>query len=334
MRKKIFKSVTPLMVIILTVLLLTGCRITINEDYYKPLEPEPDLVYNLKSDGTYSVSAGAEFHTVNLKIPAKHGGKRVTEIAADGFVGQETIVSVVIPEGVTTVGKHAFDNCSRIETVVLPSGLKSIRDYAFSGCVKLLSLDVPDSVVSLGYGMLKGCRSLAVLTIPFVGAERNNTEKAYLGYLFESENYLRQVSDISNKLEKIILTEGELVPSYAFYNCQTLTEIELPPTVRVIGDYAFYNCRSLALVTVPEGGEIIGVNSFENCISLEKVMLPTTLTEIQTNAFSDCLNLKTIVYSDTEEAWDSVVKGTGYIDGGVVITLRCYDKTLNIRGQQ
>ena len=63
-------------------------------------------------------------------------------------------------------------------------------------------------------------------------------------------------------------------------------------------------------------------------------MLPTTLTEIQTNAFSECLNPDTIVYSDTEEAWHSVVKGTGYIDGGIVITLRCYDKTLEIRGQQ
>ena len=64
------------------------------------------------------------------------------------------------------------------------------------------------------------------------------------------------------------------------------------------------------------------------------LVLPTTLTEIQTNAFSECLNLDTIVYSDTEEAWHSVVKGTGYIDGGIVITLRSYDKTLKIRGQQ
>ena len=41
------------------------------------------------------------------------------------------LTSVVIPEGVTIIGKEAFKSCYRLETVVLPRSLHTIRDNAF-----------------------------------------------------------------------------------------------------------------------------------------------------------------------------------------------------------
>ena len=45
---------------------------------------------------------------------------------------------VVIPEGVTTIEKHAFESCENIKTVVIPEGVTSIKSDAFYFCKNLI----------------------------------------------------------------------------------------------------------------------------------------------------------------------------------------------------
>jgi K+-transporting ATPase c subunit len=48
--------------------------------------------------------------------------------------------SYTIPEGVTTIGDHAFYNCTPLESITLPASVTSIGDYAFSDCEALTSV--------------------------------------------------------------------------------------------------------------------------------------------------------------------------------------------------
>lgn len=62
------------------------------------------------------------------------------------FGGLQT---VIIPEGYTSIGAHAFDGC-KLTSVSLPKGLKDIKDYAFAENTSLRSIEFPESLESIG----------------------------------------------------------------------------------------------------------------------------------------------------------------------------------------
>ena len=79
-----------------------------------------------------------------------------------GFSSQ--IKSVVICEGVTSIGSYAFSNCSSLTTITIPQTLTSIGNSAFVGCSALTNIVVPESVASIDYGAFNGCTGLTSIT--------------------------------------------------------------------------------------------------------------------------------------------------------------------------
>ena len=77
-----------------------------------------------------------------------------------GTVSEE-ITSVNIPNGVTSIGKYAFSNCTNLANIIIPDSMTSIGRYAFYGCSSLASITLPDSVTSIGEGAFYDCTSLA-----------------------------------------------------------------------------------------------------------------------------------------------------------------------------
>lgn len=78
----------------------------------------------------------------------------------------------------------------------------------------------------------------------------------------------------------------------AFWQCDSLTKINIPEGVTNIGDAAFYFCKSLTKVTIPESLTSIGKSAFERCESLKKLNLPEGVLSIGDYAFEDCKSLK------------------------------------------
>ena len=74
--------------------------------------------------------------------------------------------NVVIPNGVTSIGKYAFWGCSSLTSVTIPDSVKSIGDSAFWGCSSLESVTIPNSVTSIGENAFYKCSSLTSVTIP------------------------------------------------------------------------------------------------------------------------------------------------------------------------
>lgn len=71
-----------------------------------------------------------------------------------------------IPDGVTSIGNHVFQDCSGLTSVTIPDGVASIGKYAFCNCSGLTSVTIPDSVTSIGGAAFYNCSRLKSITIP------------------------------------------------------------------------------------------------------------------------------------------------------------------------
>ena len=91
---------------------------------------------------------------------------------------------------------------------------------------------------------------------------------------------------------------GERVTSigtYAFYKCNSLTNITIPSNVTTLGDYAFYTCDNLTSITIPNSVASISYSAFNGCSSLKSITIPNSVTSIGDNAFYLCYSLTNIV---------------------------------------
>ena len=84
-------------------------------------------------------------------------GEGVTSIGDDAFYYCRSLQSVTIPSSVTSIGSSAFSSCDNLQSVTIPSSVTSIGAYAFYGCRSLQSVTIPSSVTSIGSGAFYGC---------------------------------------------------------------------------------------------------------------------------------------------------------------------------------
>lgn len=97
-----------------------------------------------------------------------------------------------------------------------------------------------------------------------------------------SPTQLNIESSISYKDKNYTVTK---IATWAFNECNTLTEVTLPNTVDEIGYQAFFKCSNLTNVTIPEGVKKIGQAAFYGCSQLTSITIPSTITDMD-QAFS------------------------------------------------
>ena len=80
--------------------------------------------------------------------------------------GNYNIKQIIIGDGVTTIGRYAFYNCSVLTSVTIPNSVTEIGGSAFEGCSALTSVTIPNSVTEIGSGAFFKCSALSSVTIP------------------------------------------------------------------------------------------------------------------------------------------------------------------------
>ncbi len=84
---------------------------------------------------------------------------------APWYLHRTNIQTVVIEEGVKTIGGYAFYNCKNITSLTLPNSLLSIGNNAFNVCIGLTELIIPSAVATIGQFAFSSCNKVATIRI-------------------------------------------------------------------------------------------------------------------------------------------------------------------------
>ncbi|PKM75055.1 MAG: hypothetical protein CVU92_03295, partial [Firmicutes bacterium HGW-Firmicutes-17] len=95
----------------------------------------------------------------------------------------------------------------------------------------------------------------------------------------------------------------------AFNGKSTLTGVNLPNSVTVLGMRSFYNCPNLDSVFLGNGLNTIGNGSFWGAKSLTSIIIPHTVTAVGYAAFTNCTALKEISFFNNATSFDGQVFG-------------------------
>ena len=195
------------------------------------------------------------------------------------------IKQVILPDGLTTIGKRAFTNCGHIKSINIPEGVISIGDFAFGQCIALPSINIPGSVTSIGENIFEGCDSLAAINVD----EANAVYSSKDGVLFDKlQQTLLQYPTGRRALEYTV-PEGVITIGQSAFEHDTIIEhIYLPQTLQAINSRAFVWCKRLQEIDIPNSVTYMSDNLFGACMELRRVTLPTGITEIEEYMFNGC----------------------------------------------
>lgn len=217
------------------------------------------------------------------------------------YSNMASITSVVIQNGVTSIGGSAFYGCSNLTNVTIPDSVTSIGWAAFRECSSLTNITIPDSVTDMGASMFRGCSSLTNVVLP-----ENLTNVP--GSIFYNCTSLTNVTipdsvesigfaafDFCSSLTEVEIPDGVVrIEDDTFEGCTSLTEMTIPDSVTSIGRQAFANCSSLTSVTIPDSVNSIGAYAFVNCRGLTEVKIPDGVTTIEQYTFGGCTGLTSV----------------------------------------
>ena len=269
----------------------------------QPASEGLDMV--LISEGEYTVSGIGTCTDTEILIPTTYNGLPVVSVEASAFLNNTAITSVVLPDGITSIGENAFNGCESLTSVTFGknSQLSSIGPGAFNYCYSLESITIPESVTNIGSEAFNYCCGLRSVT-------------------FGENSQLTSIGD------------------YAFLGCYSLESITIPASVTSIGEWAFVECYRLvevwnlsklnitagsedngyvgyyakrvetepseSYVYTDENGYVIyydgKVKALINYTGNEtKLTIPDDITELNCFALSDCYNITSVTFGENSQ---------------------------------
>ena len=218
----------------------------------------------LNSDGSVSARPWPKNTETEIKTVIINDG--VTTVGSGAFYCGWTIENIILGNSITIIGDWAFGKCEVLKSITIPDVVTTIGESAFSYCENLSEFTIPESLTTIGNFAFVGCPGLSSLTIP--------------------EN----VSSIG---------------AYAFYGWSNLTHVTIGNNVSTIGDYAFACCYSLTNFIFSDSVTTTGNYAFACCYSLTSVIIPDSVTTIGMYAFYDCYNLTSITVDSNNQYYSS-----------------------------
>ncbi|MFI3206245.1 MAG: leucine-rich repeat domain-containing protein [Clostridia bacterium] len=316
--KKLFKKGTAILlsVIMLTSLMITGVFAATSEDGY--------WSYTILDEDAKTASVtGYEGEETALVIPREIDGYSITSIGSDTF-RYSSIVSVEIPDTVTSIGSCAFIGSESLTSIYIPSSVTSIDSWAFytysnsstitydgtfeEFCeIENISFDCLES----GTILKTTDENVTINDYTFTGYEYIEVDGIEGGKIyFDADtgtiinaDYTITSADIPETINGVAVTA---IDWYAFGNCQELTSVTIPANVTDIDSSAFKFCSNLAEFIVDSDNEsyasVDGI--LYDKAKTKIIVIPLRISgdveicdgieTIEWQAFSDCTSLESI----------------------------------------
>ncbi|MCD8308947.1 MAG: leucine-rich repeat protein [Clostridia bacterium] len=234
---------------------------------------------------SFAAAKSAPWYSYMDSITSVVINEGITSISGYAFNGYEKITSVTLSEGIKSIGKYAFGDCSSLTNIILPDTVTSIDTYAFYGCTKLASKNIPQGITSIGTDTFYNFSSLKQIVLP--DSVTSIGLKAFYG---------------CTSLETVTFSENlKSIDQSAFSGCSSLASVYLPDSLTSIGSGAFSDCIALTNVTLSASLTLIDTNTFNNCSSLESITIPAGIGQISGNAFYKCTSLKSLTFEDDSQ---------------------------------
>lgn len=188
----------------------------------------------------------------------------------DQFNSLQSLESVVIPDGVTSIRDNAFLNCQKLSSVTISNTVKTIEYQVFQNCYKLTSIVIPDSVTSIGGGCFQRCLELSNVTM----GNGVTTIK-------------HDTFDGCSKLTSIIIPDSVTTIEHGAFSDTGLKSIVIPDSVTSLGYATFYGCRNLINAVLGNGITVLEHGLFSVCSNLTSITIPENVATIEKNALND-----------------------------------------------
>lgn len=191
-----------------------------------------NLTWTLDDSGTLTISGTGEMYRYDEDAP---------------WLGyQNSITTLVVEEGVTSIGSYAFWRCSKLATASIADSVQSFGYRAFSGCTSLTEIAIPETQTSIWSYTFSGCSSLTSIVIP---------------------SSVQEIED-------------------GAFGGAGLTSVVIPDSVTKIGNRAFDGCTKLTEVYIGKNVSSLYARAFAYCSSLESVWFTGRAPSCaETNAF-------------------------------------------------
>ena len=225
-----------------------------------------------KMNGTYRRDMAVKHRSHVLQIP-----KYYQFIGDKALCNNMKVRSLKLPEACAIIGHSAFEGSQIEREIILPQTMKVIGRKAFAHTPNLRKMFIPKSVKRVGEGAFRECKKLKKVVF-----ERDSQLRVLREGVFDSCTGMvsMQFPDHLQRIER-----------RALYRCKQLTDAELPPTVRYIGEEAFY-FTMMDHLNLPMGLVEIGDSAFFKCGMLTEVSVPPSVRRIGRWVFHGCNRLK------------------------------------------
>ncbi|MGN1017562.1 MAG: leucine-rich repeat protein, partial [Oscillospiraceae bacterium] len=243
----------------------------------------------------------------------------------------------------------------RIESVVIEDGVTSIGDCAFVRFTNLKSISIPASVETIGFLPFDGCTSLERFDV----AEKNAVYSSVDGVLFSKDKTTLKLYPRNKADTEYAIPDGvKTIAKFAFYECQNLQKLSLPASVETIDLSGVDICWSLTEINVaedntnycsvdgvlfskdrstlisyprgntaeqyviPDGTKTVENRSFRCSKYIRSVVIPASVESIGQITFYDCA-LTDVYFTGTQEQWDSILSQNEFTSGVDGATVHC-----------
>ena len=227
----------------------------------------------------------------------------VTSIGGCAFFYCTGLTSVTIPDSVTSIEGGAFSDCTGLTSVTIPNGVTSIGHDAFSGCTRLTSVTIPDSVTSIGEHAFSSCTRLTGITIPdsvtsigsYAFSDCSNLTSVYFNAK-ECADFKENSNVFSNagkNTEGMTITFGKNVKNIPSYLCYASEYDSHTWKYYYSSDYA----PKVKGVKIENGVQSIGDYAFYSS-ELAEVTIPGSVVNIGKASFCGCSKLTDLTILD------------------------------------